>query len=552
MNNIKKELPHTGTDDFKKLIDGDYPFIDKTLFIKEFINNNSEVTLIPRPRRFGKTINVSMLTYFLDINKDSKRLFTKFKISKDSESLKHMNQHPVISITLKGIDSDNWSLAQIGLSEKMFELYDKYEDEVKDILNKREEKYYKKILNQEGNLVDLAYSLLKLSSYLERKYGKKVIIIIDEYDAVMHDMYGKDGFESCINFFRSMYSNTFKGNGSLNKGLLTGILRVAKEGIFSGLNNVDVFTVLDKEFSEYFGFLEEEIKPLLEREKIDLEKTKEWYNGYKIGEQMVYNPWSVLKLLKSKNHEVYWQNTGLGNLNLIMKSLKVHKGIVKRELKQLLEKKEVIAEIVQGINLQDIERDEASFFSLLFFSGYLTYIEKVDINAYKVKIPNREIESFYIEILRKIRSEVSTQNIIKDLIDGNIEEFEQNFNNIVLKGTSYYDSPESFYHGMVYIMAKTLKGYEVLSNTESGIGRADVLLRNDKLGMVIEVKRVKIEDDKKKINEIEVKKELEKIAQKALAQIREKRYYERLERDNIKLVGIAFKDKRCKVLMEDL
>ena len=538
---------YTGTSDFKKIIEKGSLFIDKTLLIKDFINNNSEVTLIPRPRRFGKTLNMSMLTYFFDINDNSKELFKSFKIFKEEDCLKHMNQYPVISLSFKGSSTEDWEVSKEEIETIIAEEYKKHVA-IKNILDRNELKDYELIENRKAPTSTLRRSILDLSKYLERKYKKKVIIIVDEYDAVMHKMYGNKSFNKCMDLFRGMYEYAFKGNPSLHKGLLTGILQVAKEGIFSGLNNVTVHTVLDERFSEHFGFLEEEIRPLIEEEGLSFEKAKEWYNGYKFGELTVYNPWSLINYLSERKEQAYWKNTGLGSIKLIMNSLKVHKGIVERELKQLIEGQEVVAEIAQGINLEDIERDEASFFSLLLYSGYLTYIKKIDISGYKVKIPNREVESFYKQILTNIRSEVTTENIIKYLIEGDAEKFEQKLNNTILKGTSYYDNYESFYHGIIYTMAKTLQGYEVLSNIESGRGRPDILLKNDKLGMVIELKKLEGEN----IDETKLKKELEKSAKKALSQIKEKRYYDRLERDNIKLVGIAFKEKRCKVVMENL
>ena len=549
MNNIKKEIP-TGTSDFKKLIEGNNLFIDKTLLIKDFIENNSEVLLIPRPRRFGKTLNLSMLKYFLDIKEDGRDLFEGFKISEDSNALKHMNQYPVISMTFKGISTKSWDDMIESLSSRLSSLYKDHKEEIWDILDEYDKEHYSTVLQGENkplSITKISTSIAKLTKYLKKRYGKRVIVLIDEYDALMHEMYSKEELGDCVNLFRDIYGSALKDNTSLEKGLLTGILKVAKEGIFSGLNNVDVFTVLDKDFSKHFGFLEKEIKPLLIKEKINLEETKEWYNGYNFSENIVYNPWSILKLLKSKNHEVYWQNTGLGVQKLMLDALVNQRGLVDQYIKDLLENKSIVAKVQQGLILQDVRIDRDAFWSLMLYSGYLTKKEKISDFEYDLKIPNKEVKEFYVDLLKKLSLKIMGSNIMEELIKGNTEGFEKELNNNVLKDKSFRDSDESFYHGMIYAMSKTLQGFEVVSNVESGDGIMDIMLKGKELGIVIEVKKVygKIEKDK-------IEEELEKRSKEALEQIKSKRYHERLNRGNIKLVGIAFKDKKCRVMAEDL
>ena len=545
---MNKVIKHsfTATSDFKKLIEKNDIFIDKTLLIKEFIENKSEVILLPRPRRFGKTLNMSMLSYFFDINENSKDLFSKFNISKENESLKHMNQYPVISLSFKGSSTEDWEVTQREIETIISEEYKKHA-EVKDILDKNELKKYESIEHEEASLHILRRSILDLSNYLERKYNKKVIIIVDEYDAAMHKMYGNDNFNKCMDLFRGMYEYAFKGNSSLHKGLLTGILQVAKEGIFSGLNNVKVYTVLDNRFSEHFGFIEEEIRSLIEEIGLSFEKAKEWYNGYKFGELTIYNPWSILSYLTERKEQVYWKNTGLGSQKIIFDALKNQRGLVDQYIKDLLEGKSVIAKIQQGLILQDIKIDRDAFWSLMLYSGYLTNRKQISDFEYELVIPNREVEDFYIDLLKRLSLKIMGSNIMEDLIKGNTEEFEEALNNNILRDKSFRDSDESFYHGMIYAMSKTLQGFEVVSNVESGDGIMDIMLRGKDLGMVIEVKKVygKIADDK-------IEEELDRKAEEALKQIKDKRYHERLDRDKIKLVGIAFKGKKCKVLLEDI
>ena len=531
-----------GKSNFKRMIESKSFFVDKSLFIKEVIEESSEVVLITRPRRFGKSLNFSMLKYFFDIKEDSRELFKGLKISREEESLLHMNKYPVISITFKDISCISWQVAKEGLRLEISELFKSHKSEVWEILDEEEKEYYTEIIKLKAGEAATRFSLNRLIKFLEKRYGQKVIVLIDEYDAAMMNMYGKEEFEECVDFFRQFYGNALKGNDSLHKALMTGIMRVAEEGMLSGLNNVTVYTLLSERFSKHFGFLEEEIEDVLKEEGLSLEETKKYYNGYKFGNSVLYNPWSITNLLYQKDYGTYWINTGLGAKNLIMDSLPSHNDVVGKYLEKLIEGGSVISEIPEGISLQNLRRDEESFWSLMLYSGYLTKEEKLHEmpSKYSLKIPNEEVKSFYMWILKELSREVSSKNIMELLIENKSNEFEEKLNEAILKGISYYDNSELFYHGLVYAMSKTLNDYKVLSNVESGNGRPDIMIEGKGEGIIIEIKRAE--------------SDLKKSSKEAIEQIKEKRYWERLGKEvkKVKLVGLSFKSKEAKVLVEEL
>ena len=531
-----------GESNFRGMIEGKSFFVDKSLFIKEVIEEGSEVVLITRPRRFGKSLNFSMLKYFFDIKEDSRELFEDLKISREKESLKHMNKYPVVDMTLKDVTGSSWGNTKDVLRVKMGKIYEKFKDDVWDCLTDKQKKIYTSIEEEEASEAHLIESLLSLTEYLEKRYGKKVVVLIDEYDAAMMNMYGREGYEECVDFFRQFYGNALKGNDSLHKALMTGIMRVAEEGMLSGLNNVTVYTLLSERFSKHFGFLEEEIEDVLKEEGLSLEETKKYYNGYKFGNNLIYNPWSITNLLHQKDYSTYWINTGLGAKNLIMDSLPSHNDVVGKYLEKLIEGGSVISEIPEGISLQNLRRDEESFWSLMLYSGYLTKEEKLHEmpSKYSLKIPNEEVKSFYMWILKELSREVSSKNIMELLIENKSNEFEEKLNEAILKGISYYDNSELFYHGLMYAMSKTLNDYEVLSNVESGNGRPDIMIEGKEEGIIIEIKRAK--------------SDLKKSSKEAIEQIKEKRYWERLGKEvkEVKLVRLSFKSKEAKILVEDI
>ena len=525
-----------GTSDFKKLIENNDFFVDKSLFIKEVINESSDVILIPRPRRFGKSLNFSMLKYFFDIKEESRELFEGLKISKEQECLEHMNKYPVVLISMKDASVPNWNLSKKGLKVTMSEIYRDYREEVMDVLDESEKKYYGCIMNEEATDEDLAFSLSKLTKYLERKHGEKVIVLIDEYDAVMTEMYGEKEFVECINFFKLFYGSALKGNNSIHKALMTGIMRIAKEGIFSGLNNVKVCGVRQKGYREHFGFREEEIRSLIEECKLNYEEAKEWYNGYNFGGHLLYNPWSVVNYVMDRKAESYWKNTSGNDL---VKELVVKGGPeVKYSFERMLEGESVNLEVEDNVNLRELtERD---IYSLLLQSGYMTYEEEDGVRKYK--LPNKEVRDFVSSLIQEIDKELKSSGMIEKLfIERDWKGLEEVLQSNVMEIMSYFDVPqkketESMYHMMLLGIFSSFKMYEVKSNVETGLGRVDILME-------------KI--DKKEYLMVELRagnrfSRLDNVLKEAKEQIKDKKYGEDLKGEVIK-IGIGFIGKTMKL-----
>lgn len=399
MKDIKntKKIFSTGTDNYRKIIENSYYFVDKTLLIKEFVESSNEILLLPRPRRFGKTLNMSMLKYFLDNKESSKEIFEDYKIWEEKEIVeKYLNSYPVISLSFKNINTKEWERTEEKIRSLMSEEY-RRNAEVKDVLDSYELKIYEEIKKKESNVSDLEDSLKNLSKHLYAKYNKRAIILIDEYDKPMHDLYeNRKELDICMNFFRSFYVAGLKGNDYLKKGMLTGILKVAKEGMMSGLNNVNTYTILSKEYSQYFGFTEKEVKKMMEGvEGAKFEEAKEWYNGYNFGNNVMYNPWSVLNYLQTKEAKSYWVSTASDDV--ILEVLREHKVGIDKNLGELIEGKGIEAAISEGI-----KENASNFWSLMLYAGYLTKQEQLDTNRYLLKIPNKEIMKYYERLIEKV------------------------------------------------------------------------------------------------------------------------------------------------------
>ena len=524
------------TSDFKELKESESFFVDKSLFIKEVIEENSKIVLIPRPRRFGKSLNFSMLKYFFDIKEESKGLFEGLKISKEQECLKHMNEYPVLDITLKDSSGASWKETQNVLKLKIGKIYERFKENVWECLSENQREFYAEIERRKADISYLQESLLSLIEYLNKRYNKKVVVLIDEYDAVITDMYGKEGFEECINFFKRFYGNALKGNKFIHKALMTGIMRVAKEGIFSGLNNVMVCGVTDREFGSRFGFLEEEIKDVIIESNLNYEEVKNYYNGYNFGGNLVYNPWSVANCLKRGKYGSYWKNTS-GN-DLVKELVKKGGPEVKYSFERMLEGESVNLEVEDNVNLRELQVGD--IYSLLLQSGYLTYEEKDGVRKYK--LPNKEVRDFISSLEDKLNKEIKIPEGIEELlVERDWEKLEKALELGIIRTMSYFDLPknegtESSYHMMLSGLFSSFKLYRSKSNLESGLGRVDILLsRKDKREHII----------------IEIKagnsyNKLEELLEKAKRQIKEKRYGDDLEGEVIK-IGIGFIGKEVKL-----
>ena len=454
-----------GTSDFKKLRVKDYYFIDKTMYIKNILDNKSEIVLITRPRRFGKTLNMSMLKYYFDCKtKDNKQLFKGLRImEQDEKYTSKLGYYPVIYMTLKDVQDRNYENMILNMKTAMLEMYQEHRyllDSEK--IYPEEKERIKEILYARENEVDLKNSVKELSKYLNRHYDKPVMLLVDEYDVPLQNAYVEGYYDDAIKFFKTFYGVTFKDNPYLEKTVITGVSRVAKESIFSGANNFKVFTVLDNEFSSDFGITTEEMEKVIndfeiQEEKEEKEEIREWYDGYTVGNTVgIYNPWSILNYLTDRKLIPYWVNTSSNDLiKLILKN----STSVKEKIERLLKDEAIEVSVDQETVIVGIEQNEDNIWGLLVGTGYLKIVETVDITEgrYKVKIPNFEIKALFQSIVRDwFRDKVignDLNSILKDLVTLNLKEFEKKFKILVEQMFSYMDvginTAENFYHAFV-------------------------------------------------------------------------------------------------------
>ncbi len=546
-----------GESDFKGLRIRDNYYIDKTMYIKDIIDNQSRVILVTRPRRFGKTLNMSTLKYYFDCTKkDSKELFNGLKIMKQGEQYtSKLGYYPVIYITLKDVQDRNFENMLLNLKSAMIDMYQEHRyllDSNK--IYPEEKQAITDILFARENEVSLRNSIRELSKYLYRYYKKPVILLIDEYDVPLQNAYVEGYYEEAVKFFKIFYGTTFKDNPYLEKTVLTGVSRVAKESIFSGANNFKVFTVLDDEFSDDFGITEEEMNQVIKDFNIQDKKEdiKEWYDGYTIGHTKgIYNPWSILNYLTDRKLMPYWVNTSSNDLiKLVLKN----SSTIKEKIERLLRDETIEVPINLETVIVGIENNEDNIWGLMLGTGYLKVEETVDLTKgiYKVKLPNREIKELFRGIVEGwFRNKVignDLNSILKDLITLNIKEFEKKFRVLVKEMFSYMDvgenTAENFYHAFVLGMLVGLKDtYYVNSNRESGYGRYDIMLEpKDKNGNSF-IMEFKVLDDMEE-------KMIEDTIKNAKKQIEEKGYETNLKEKgytNITKMVYAFKGKEVKL-----
>ena len=546
-----------GTSDFKKLRIKDYYYIDKTMYIKDILDNKSEIVLVTRPRRFGKTLNMSMLKYYFDCTKkDSKELFQGLKILEQEEKYtSKLGYYPVIYVTLKDAGLMNYNLMMMQLKTIMMEVY--YEHRYvleKEEMSEGERKIFNRMLSAEANDIDIMNSLKILSKILYQYYNKPVILLIDEYDVPLQNAYIQGYYEEAVSFYRTFYGATFKDNPYLEKTVITGVSRIAKESIFSGANNFDVYTVLDDEFSDDFGITEEEMEKAIQDFGIeeDRKEIKKWYDGYRIGNtEGIYNPWSILNYLKNKQLKQYWVNTSSNDLiKLVLKN----SSTIKEKMERLLKDEEIEVPINLETIIVGIENNEDNIWGLMLGTGYLKVTEVVNLaeHIYKVKLPNYEIKLLFQQIINDwFRNKVmgnDLKSILKDLVTLNLDEFERKFRVLVKEMFSYMDvgenTAENFYHAFVLGMLVGLKDtYYVNSNRESGYGRYDIMLEpKDKNGNSF-IMEFKVLDDMEE-------KTIEDTIKNAKKQIEEKEYEINLREKgykNITKMVYAFKGKEVKM-----
>lgn len=541
-----KLLP-TGIENFKTMIDKSAYYVDKTNFIEDVLSE--QVVLYTRPRRFGKTLNMSMLYYFFSIKeKENAYLFDGLNISKNKDALKVQNKYPTIFISLKEMKSLTFDAQISSFSNVIYELLEKnleilssdqLSDTTKDILNK--------LHNRSSSAEDLKISLRVITNALYTYYQQKVIVLIDEYDVPLQAAYQNNYYEEMVEFLRSVFSSALKTNDALEKGVMTGCLRISKESIFTGLNNFTAYSVLNNISSESFGFTELEVKRLLKAYNLSekMDEVKEWYDGYQFGNKEIYNPWSTLMYVKNITQDVsfkpisFWANTS-GN-DLIVKYIQNGDKKLRKEFDVLMSGQSLIKYIKPELTYREMDNIN-NIYSFLLLTGYLKVIKDRGENQYELVIPNKEVYEIYKQSFMSYFEDYTTSRkgeLYQELVDGDAKKVNLLLNDILLRSISYFDNQESFYHGF---LVGLLNDYEVVSNRESGNGRFDVcVLPENILGTVvlIECKHSISEDD------------LIDDAKEGARQIVEKKYLEehRFKKyENAVGYGISFYKKQCYVV----
>ena len=535
-----------GVEDFSEVIKENCYYIDKTKWIGEILEDKSKIKLFTRPRRFGKTLNMSMLKYFFNVEnkEENKKLFSGLDIEK-SEYMSEQGQYPVIFISLKSIKAKTWEEAIQEIRLLVLELFSEYKYLLED-LDEYDLPRFKKYLLGNADFSELKNALLFLTRILFQKYKKEVILLIDEYDSPLISAYEYHYYSDAIAFFKVFYGEALKTNQYLKMGVMTGIIRVIKAGIFSDLNNLRVYSILNRQYPDFFGFNGEEVEKALKDFDIEykLSDVKLWYNGYKFGNSEVYNPWSILNFLKDGKLAPYWIDTS-GNF-LINQILKNTDSEIMETLENLFNGETVEENISGNSDLSSLLGQE-EIWELLLFSGYLTIDEKIGEDyedVYSLRLPNREVREFFRKKFIDVNfGESMFRKAMEGLKNLKFNIFQKYLQNILLKSTSFMDTKnEDFYHGLVLGMMFYLDNhYYVKSNEESGLGRYDVVIEpknKNSRGFILEFKVVKNEDD------------LDKISEEAIEQIIEKKYDVGLKDRGVKdatFVGVAFCGKIVKV-----
>ena len=555
-----KRLP-IGVDDFKELIDEGYYLVDKTNFIKDIIDYRSKVMLITRPRRFGKTLNMSMLKYFFEDERDTKGkkidnryLFDSLNIAKaNKEYLDKMGKYPVIDLTFKECKMDDWKRTFYFIKKAIINEFRRHRYVLlSDELLEEDKEKYKLIMSGVNDELVYIDAIQFLSEILYSYYGKKVIVLVDEYDVPLENSYLKGFYDTMISYIRALFSTTFKQNKYLEFGVITGCLRISKESIFTGLNNLEIYSILEEEYSTYFGFVVDEVKQMCEYYNIldQYSDYTEWYNGYKFGETAIYNPWDVLnhtkKLVRNINSDTrcYWINSSSNDI--IKKMLSMADKNTREDIEMLLNGEAISKTISENITYEDIYKNIDNLWSFMLYTGYLKIEEKVGVNEYRLSIPNKEIDiAFRTNIREWVDESVSkyrSHDFIEALKQKEATTVQDKLNMIFAYMVSYQDTKENFYHGVMLGILSNFADYDVRSNRETGKGRADIIMipRQTMLpAIIIELKVASTE------------KGLANKASTAIKQIEKQKYEDDLidlGYTNIIKYGIAFYQKKVAVV----
>lgn len=550
-----------GYQDFETIRQKEYFYIDKTNFIKEWWENGDNVTLITRPRRFGKTLNMNMLERFLSIEYTGQgEIFKGLSIMKDENYQKLQGTWPVISLSFADVKANTFLIAKEKICMLIRELYNKHDYlQTKETLNEQEQNFFRKIFEPVTDSV-VSYSLKNLSGYLSRYYGKKVIILFDEYDTPLYEAWVNGYWKEMAEFIRGLFNSTFKTNPYLERAVMTGITRISKESIFSDLNHLMVVTSTSEMYTDCFGFTEKEVSAALReygmQEKLPL--VKKWYDGFTFGSRKdIYNPWSILNYLKTEKLATYWANTSSNHL--VDQLIREGNTKIKISMEDLLNGKHLYKEIDEQIIFDQLEHDENAIWSLFLASGYLkvenyTLNEDTGTDLYELSLTNKEVQIMFQKMIRKWFSgtDIVSNDFIKAMLNNDVKSMNIYMNKIALTTFSYFDSgrkpseeaqPERFYHGFVLgLVVELAERYNITSNRESGFGRYDVMLepkRKDDFAVIMEFK----------VRETEEEASLEETANEALEQIERQKYAASLEARGIaaakiRKYGFAFEGKK--------
>ena len=551
-----KKLP-LGIENFEEIRTEDFYYIDKSMLIADLLNGWGKVNLFTRPRRFGKTLNMSMLKSFFEIGTNP-QLFDGLAISKETKLCEaYMGKFPVLFISLKGVEGLTYQDAERGLANIIIKEAKRFRF-LKDstILSEDEKEDCKDLINGSFEKYGLQQALLTLTNLLCSYYGRKVILLIDEYDVPLDKAFQNGYYREMLDLVRSMFHAALKTNDSLYFAVMTGCLRVSKESIFTGLNNLKVHSISDEQFDEYFGFTDHEVREMLEYYGLEshLNETREWYDGYRFGNQDVYCPWDVinycyaLRASESAQPKAYWINTS-GN-DMVRKLIgKAADGTTQMEIERLIAGETIVKTLNENLTHNEVDANVENIWSLLYMTGYLTGTFDPSSNRYRLKIPNREIRQIYTQQVlewfkEKAAAETEKLSVLYTAFEsGDTETITDYLNEQLLDTVSFYDAQESFYHGFLLALLNTCANWRVSSNMETGKGRSDILVerKDRKIGFVIEVKDVKDE------------KRLDTACATALKQIEDKNYIAVLNRYRVKeiwIYGIAFCDKECRVVVK--
>lgn len=551
----KKPIP-VGYEDFKSIIDNGYYYVDKTMLIQELLEYRGHVNLFTRPRRFGKTLNISMLRYFFEKSDiDHVDLFQGLKVMKHPECLKHMGKYPVISITLKSGKQSTPDLVKKSIGKSIAEEFRRHADILSmDFQRNRIER----ILNAEGDESDYIDALRLLSECLYRSFNQKVIILIDEYDVPLEHGYFRGFYEEILDFIRSLFESALKTNPYMEFAMVTGCLRISKESIFTGLNNLETISINNRLYAEHFGFTEQEVDDMLVYYQLEdrIQTVKEWYNGYLFGDTEVYNPWSVVNFVKTAGIDrkatpnPYWSNTSSNNI--VRQLIERSDATVRQEIEQLLDGGSIEKQIYEDMTYEDVEKSKDSLWNFLYFTGYLKNSGEHTENSLRymtLTIPNLEVRQIYeTKILDwfndKIHKRDSTA-LYQGIIKGDAEKVQDELNAVLRQTISFYDGKEAFYHGFLLGILNGMEDYVLTSNREAGDGRYDIMLRNP------DIEEPAIIFELKVVNKLS---ELEQKAGEALRQIMDKQYDDPLKSEGYQSMihfGISFYRKNCYVLCEN-